>query len=278
MDAAEIAAKLKEPFDPKDIEWRVQRAMKTVRGDKAIVLAYITSRAVQERLDDVFGIDGWRDHYERWGDKGVKCSLSVRIGDEWITKQDGADDTNIEATKGGISDALKRAAVKLGIGRYLYKLDESWVDVKERGDNYINTEVKSGGQKVQIKGYWDAPQLPAWALPNGYKQATPAQQPSQDRSQSQTEPPPQQQPAAPQRQAPATSDNVRPISGSKLSDKQVKRLYAIAGNAGWSHERLKETVKAKFGVEHLDEMTRQQYDAVCTALEGVAAELAGVAQ
>ena len=45
--------------------------------------------------------------------------LELKDG-EWITKSDGADDSNIEGAKGGISDALKRAAVLFGIGRYLY--------------------------------------------------------------------------------------------------------------------------------------------------------------
>ena len=48
------------------------------------------------------------------------CKLSVRISGEWVTKCDGADDTNIEGAKGGISDAFKRAAVKFGIFRYAY--------------------------------------------------------------------------------------------------------------------------------------------------------------
>ena len=48
------------------------------------------------------------------------CSLSCKVGDNWITKADGAGDTDIEGEKGGISDALKRAAVVWGIGRYLY--------------------------------------------------------------------------------------------------------------------------------------------------------------
>ena len=48
------------------------------------------------------------------------CELSINIDGTWITKSDGADDSNIEGAKGGISDALKRAAVLFGIGRYLY--------------------------------------------------------------------------------------------------------------------------------------------------------------
>jgi hypothetical protein len=48
------------------------------------------------------------------------CALSVWIGEAWITKSDGADDSNIEGAKGGISDSLKRAAVLVGVARYLY--------------------------------------------------------------------------------------------------------------------------------------------------------------
>ena len=48
------------------------------------------------------------------------CELSLKINGVWITKTDGAGDTNIEGEKGGLSDAFKRAAVKFGVGRYLY--------------------------------------------------------------------------------------------------------------------------------------------------------------
>jgi hypothetical protein len=71
------------------------------------------------RLDDVFGTDGWQTQYQNMGDRMI-CQLSCRIDGKWITKSDGAGDTDIEGDKGGISDALKRAAVQWGIGRYLY--------------------------------------------------------------------------------------------------------------------------------------------------------------
>ena len=48
------------------------------------------------------------------------CRLSCNVKGTVITKSDGADDSNIEGAKGGISDSLKRAAVQWGIGRYLY--------------------------------------------------------------------------------------------------------------------------------------------------------------
>ncbi|MCP5002531.1 MAG: hypothetical protein GY941_01065, partial [Planctomycetes bacterium] len=59
------------------------------------------------------------------GNKTI-CYISIKIGDEWVTKSDGAGDTKVEAEKGSISDAFKRAAVKWGIGRYLYSLDAVW--------------------------------------------------------------------------------------------------------------------------------------------------------
>lgn len=150
---------LQEPFQPTDIEWRVQRAMSTTRGNKAIVLAYVTNRAIMSRLDEVYGVGGWKNEYKEWRDKGVLCGISIKIDGEWVTKWDGAEETNIEAVKGGFSGSMKRTAVQWGIGRYLYKLEEEWVDVKERGENYINDK------KANVKGYWDTPQLPSWALP-----------------------------------------------------------------------------------------------------------------
>ena len=84
-------------------------------------LAYIDARAVMKRLDDVMGIDGWQDSYKSIENRTI-CELSLKINGVWITKSDGAGDTKIEGAKGGISDSFKRAAVKFGVGRYLYYL------------------------------------------------------------------------------------------------------------------------------------------------------------
>lgn len=150
---------LKAPFNPVDIEWRVQRAMSTQKGNKAVVLAYVTNRAIMNRLDEVFGVGGWKNEYKEWRGNGVLCGISVKIDGEWVTKWDGAEETNIEAVKGGFSGSMKRAAVQWGIGRYLYNLEEVWVDVQDRGENYINDK------KANVKGYWNTPELPSWALP-----------------------------------------------------------------------------------------------------------------
>lgn len=116
---------------PRDaVSWRAQTLTK--EGDKALALAYIDARDVMDRLDDVCGTENWQDRYEFHGTRTI-CYLSIRVGDEWITKADGAGDSDVEAEKGAISDALKRAAVKWGIGRYLYHIVSPWVPC-ETGD------------------------------------------------------------------------------------------------------------------------------------------------
>ena len=149
---------LQSPFPKEDIEWRVQREVKN--GAAAMVLAYVTNRAIQQRLDDVFGVFGWQNRFKPGASGGLICELSVRNPDtgEWVIKEDGASNTDIESVKGGMSSAMKRAAVQLGIGRYLYNLEATFVDLKQNGKNYHKS--RAGGPK-----YWDAPSLPAWALP-----------------------------------------------------------------------------------------------------------------
>jgi len=113
--------KLSEPFPPEAISWRAQQV--TQSGDKALALAYIKARDVMRRLDAVVGPEGWQDSYVETVKGRVICTLSIRSSDgEWISKSDGAGDTDVEGEKGGLSDAFKRAAVKWGIGRYLYEV------------------------------------------------------------------------------------------------------------------------------------------------------------
>lgn len=110
---------------PRDaISWRAQSL--TSDGDKALALAYIDARDVMDRLDEVCGAENWQDRYEFHGVRTI-CYLSIRVDGEWVTKADGAGDSDVEAEKGAISDALKRAAVKWGIGRYLYAIPAPWV-------------------------------------------------------------------------------------------------------------------------------------------------------
>lgn len=164
-------SKLAEPFESSDIEWRVSRAGMGQKGVFCMVLAYITARGTQKRLDDVCGPENWRLEEPRIleinGKSAFACGLSIRIGDEWVTKWDVAEPTNIEPAKGGWSGAVKRAASAWSVGRYLYYLDETFAEVVEkplqgaRGWNYAKLPEKHGGGAY----YWKTPSLPAWALP-----------------------------------------------------------------------------------------------------------------
>lgn len=159
--AQELARRLAEPFPPEDIEWRQGAKM----GQDALMLPYITARAVFDRLDQVLGLGRWTTEHRTTGrqDSGWICKLSllVNVGTEaqpeyqWASHEDGADATQIEATKGGCSDSLKRVAVRFGIGRYLYSLPKQWAPLDRTGRPDRN---------------WRPAPFPPEALPRGYMQ------------------------------------------------------------------------------------------------------------
>ncbi len=155
--------RLRDPFAPEDIEWRVQQAGEKNGKPWARVLAYVTNRAIQDRLDEVLGPENWQNAFREGPAGGVVCGLTLRVeradgSAEWVTKWDGAENTDVEPVKGGLSNAMKRAAVQWGIGRYLYDLDEGWARVHEGGR--FSAKAKDG---AWFK--WDPPELPAWATP-----------------------------------------------------------------------------------------------------------------
>lgn len=127
-----VAAELAAPFPPARVRWRVGSTNKA--KTRGMVLAYIDSRDVQDRLDQVVHPQNWRAHIEHQGPVAV-CTLEIWCPDRsiWIAKSDGAGATAFEGDKGRISDAFKRSAVHWGVGRYLYGLDSPWVDVEQRG-------------------------------------------------------------------------------------------------------------------------------------------------
>ena len=142
-----IADALKRPFPPKSIHWRA--GARTADKSKGIALAYLDARDVMHRLDEVVPMK-WQDRYSHVTQKGVICEIGIKVEDEWLWRANGAGDTQVEAEKGAMSDAFKRAAVMWGIGRYLYFLPNVWVPL-ESGKKLLKT-----------------PDLPEWATPEGY--------------------------------------------------------------------------------------------------------------
>ena len=142
-----VAEALLRPFPAGMVGWKAQTVTKA--GDRALAVAYVDARAVQDRLDETVGPDGWSDEYRLLSQQGtpfgnevvVQCRLTV-LG---ITKTDVGTG---EDAKSAYSDAFKRVAVKHGVGRYIYSLPLQWVDYDP--------------QRKQLKS---VPPLPRWAQP-----------------------------------------------------------------------------------------------------------------
>lgn len=129
----EILAKLAEPFDPAKIGLKVQT--KPNSNGKVMVVCYIDARDVATRLNEAAGGD-WHDEYRNPPtvlNSGLQCDLTV-CG---VTRIDvGASDNDNETEKSAYSDAFKRAAVKFGVGAYLYDLPKFYATPKQVGNNY----------------------------------------------------------------------------------------------------------------------------------------------
>lgn len=133
----DIFERLAAPFPPARISWRVGSTNKD--KTKGMALAYIDARDVMNRLDEVIGPTNWQARYPHAGAKTV-CEIDIWVdGRGWVTKADGAGDTDVEAQKGSLSDAFKRAAVRWGVGRYLYDLASPWVEIEAFGRSYAIT-------------------------------------------------------------------------------------------------------------------------------------------
>lgn len=150
LDTARIAEALAAPFDGSEVKFKPQ----AVSGNRALALPYVDARVIQDRLDEVLGVMGWQDSYECLPDGAVVCRLRIRLGTEWITKEDvgGQSEQPDEGDrrKAAFSDALKRAAVKFGIGRYLYRQKPQWCDYDPQKRQFV-TPPRLPGQATPRK-------------------------------------------------------------------------------------------------------------------------------
>ena len=142
--------KLKDPFPWDEVEAKIQYTNK--EKTKGFAVFYIQTRAIQKRLDEVCGAFNWKNEFHAWQNNSQLCNISILNPEskEWITKCDGADNSDIEAVKGGLSDAFKRSAVLWGIGRYLYACEGAWVDIEQRGNSSF---IKNDQQNILKAAY-----------------------------------------------------------------------------------------------------------------------------
>jgi hypothetical protein len=158
-DAVSVPRALSAPFAASEVKFKPQ----VVKGNRALALAYVDVRAIMDRLDDVLGVENWQDHYQLLPDNSVMCRLRLRLSDRWITKCDVGSPSEQpdggDRLKAAFSDALKRTAVKFGIGRYLYRLPQQWADYDPEKKQFVSP-----------------PRLPDWAT------VVPASKPTRENS------------------------------------------------------------------------------------------------
>lgn len=145
--AQQLYDELSMPFAAEEIEWRVGST--TQDKAKGMALAYIDARCCMERLDTVCGPAGWQCNYVPGPNGSVICNLGVLMDGAWVWKADGAGLTDVEGEKGALSDALKRAAVRFGVGRYLYEMKSPWVALTPMGKSFrIADEARKELDKI----------------------------------------------------------------------------------------------------------------------------------
>lgn len=118
----EVFAALAAMFEPNEI---FVRSIKNPDGSSRQE-HYIRSRAVMNRLDNVVGPENWEESYAPFGTSGsVQCSLTLTMPDGRKVRKSGVGSPNRpdqpNSDKSAESDSLKRAALKFGVGRYLYR-------------------------------------------------------------------------------------------------------------------------------------------------------------
>lgn len=144
--------KLRQPFDQRFVSWKINNynSSKT----RALITFYLDARAVQHRLNEVLGVDGWSFSFtELEKAEGVHGKLTIYFytdqtnGPDCIINSVTREDVGYPATteksewyKDAVSDALKRCAVHFGVGHFLYALPQLWIDLKQPEQRYLDDE------------------------------------------------------------------------------------------------------------------------------------------
>ena len=161
-----LFAQLEVPFDPAQIKWRVMRTSDDRRS--GAILPFADPRAYTDRLNQLFTPAGWTREYTistvpslTRVDRGkvivtskvlVATAVTIgRLGSHTGTGEEWADREN--AVTAADAQAFKRACSCFGLGRYLYRFEETWVHLNGRGELVA------------------LPILPEWALPPGVTMA-----------------------------------------------------------------------------------------------------------
>jgi hypothetical protein len=156
---------LRRPFTPEAVKWKVQNVFPAASG--CIIVAYIDARLVVERLNTVVA-DAWEEEYHQASGDTAWCFLTVFDR----THRDIGKATGFEKEKAVISDALKRAAVKFGVGVSVYALPQvtlyndgkhNWI--KERGKDAKKSLVLTDEGRAGLRDRYRDGWLPDTGIP-----------------------------------------------------------------------------------------------------------------
>ena len=117
----EIAKALSAPFKESDVSWVVVATTnKNTPQMTELWAPYLEADPIIDRLDQVVGPSGWGLDIEAVGDRAAICRLTILGVMKAGAGQIAADQKTDQPFKAAATDALKRAAVLFGIGRYLH--------------------------------------------------------------------------------------------------------------------------------------------------------------
>ena len=255
------------PSEFGEIGWRVGPTGFSGSGPWVQIVPYLTARAIQGRFDAACGPSNWQnsapafyppntyqvDEYDerksqyvtrtRYVPGRVSIGIGIRIDGEWVWKYDGANETNVEPFKGGVSNAEKRAAVQWGVGRDLYddRFKRVYADVlPNKNGSYDRAWVRDKKDKANSRHVF-------WKLPARFVPGSP-QDPDPNIGDQQP-PPPAQQPANTSNGSnePDATDDVR----KDFADQALEILAASGLKAGgkWSTAMMDKVNAARKGSE-----------------------------
>lgn len=128
-EIAEALLHLRRPFAPSAVKWKIQSSdFKEAKGNRkkkdatwVLVVPYVDARLVSARLNAVVA-GGWEEvPVERVGENLLRYKLTV-LGQTHTDIGEGQGMAAGMKTKAADSDALKRVAVRFGVGEYLYAM------------------------------------------------------------------------------------------------------------------------------------------------------------
>jgi hypothetical protein len=155
MTTKEIYHELRKPLALQFISWKPNVFNRD--RTRAQITFHIDARAVQHKLNESLGIDGWNFTFVPGRDAGIYGRLVVRINDREVIREDVGYPQNPDKDdrdKDAVSDALKRCAVHFGVGHFLYALPDKWVDwnPEQRGlTDSQNDEIRKWLDQVLVR-------------------------------------------------------------------------------------------------------------------------------